>query len=200
MEAGNVLSIKGFIVQTILVLCHPEDSGIQGVPNLFHLINVLSDVETCEKRMTTYSTGENIDFVLERVLEAGQPRDHENVTFFWENNTARDILLKTELKSLEDKGITLTQGNKDSMALKNTARAIAGRRLAVTDKSYIGLVPTTTRRGDKVCVVYGFTVPFILCRKAEHYSLVGDCYIHGLMQGEIFKWKTPPELQDIKIH
>jgi hypothetical protein len=106
-----------------------------------------------------------------------------------------------ELKSLGDRSVdaTVVQGFKDSMALKNTARAIAGRRLAVTDKSYVGLVPTATQRGDKVSVLYGFAVPFILRRKAGHYILVGDYYIHGLMQGEVFKWENPPELQDIKI-
>jgi hypothetical protein len=36
------------------------------------------------------------------------------------------------------------------------------------------------------CVLFGATVPFIL-RKAdatEHYQLVGEAYLHGLMRGE----------------
>jgi hypothetical protein len=92
---------------------------------------------------------------------------------FLESSTARDILLEIELESLENQGFDANV--KDSIILKNIAQAVAGRRLAVTDKSYIGLVPTATQRGDNVCVLYGFTVPFILRRKDEHYTLVGNC-------------------------
>jgi Heterokaryon incompatibility protein (HET) len=202
MESGPVLSIMGFVLQTILILGHPEDRGIECAPNLSHLQNVLSDVETCKSRMSRYPTGEKIDIVMDCVLEADQPRDPENVTSWWDNNTARDILAGIELNCLENQGGkgTIMERFKNSMAFKNATRAIAGRRLAVTDKSYVGLVPTATQRGDKVCVLYGFVVPFILRRKADHYILVGDCYMHGLMQGEIFDLKPPPVLQDIKIH
>jgi hypothetical protein len=88
METDKVLSIKGFIVQTILILGYPEDRGIEGAPNLTHLLNVISDVVTCKKRMATYPTGENVDFVMDRVIEADQPRDRQDVTSFWDKNTA----------------------------------------------------------------------------------------------------------------
>jgi len=52
----------------------------------------------------------------------------------------------------------------------------------------------------KVCVLYGFVCyPFILHRNGEHNILIGDCYMHGLMQREVFELKSPLDLQDIKI-
>ena len=72
-------------------------------------------------------------------------------------------------------------------------------RLGITDKSYAGLVPTSTRRGDKVCILHGFAVPFILRGKGPLYELVGDCYMHGMMQGEMLEMKPPPKLQGISI-
>jgi len=201
IESNHVLSIMGFVLQTVLILGHSEDRGLEGSPNLSHLQNVLSDVATCKSRMLRYPTGEIMDTAMDCVLEADQPRDPENVTSLWDNNTALDILLGIELKSLETQSgnSTIMDRFKNSMAFKNASRAVSGRRLAVTNKSYIGLVPTATQRGDKVCVLLGFAVPFILRRKGEHYVLIGDCYMHGLMQGEAFEMKPPPELQDIKI-
>jgi len=60
VEDGGVLSIKGFILQTILILGQPDDRGIKDAPNLSHLLNMLSDMVTCQNRMSTYRTGENL--------------------------------------------------------------------------------------------------------------------------------------------
>lgn len=78
--------------------------------------------------MMTYLTGENIDFVLDCVLEADQPRDQEDVTSSWENNTARDILLEMELESLEDQSVdaTIVQGFKDSRTFKTPLEPFPG--------------------------------------------------------------------------
>ncbi|MCJ1458322.1 hypothetical protein MMC28_008693 [Mycoblastus sanguinarius] len=60
-----------------------------------------------------------------------------------------------------------------------------GRRFCVTRDGYMGLVPARASKGDDVCVFLGGTVPF-LTRKTDggNGSLVGECYIHGLMDGE----------------
>jgi hypothetical protein len=67
------------------------------------------------------------------------------------------------------------------------------RSFAVTKSGYIGMVPRRCRNGDIVCVLYGGKVPFIL-RKCEEpfgrsdqgdrYQLVGEAYVHGLMDGQ----------------
>ncbi|KAK4101964.1 hypothetical protein N658DRAFT_506685 [Parathielavia hyrcaniae] len=42
--------------------------------------------------------------------------------------------------------------------------------------------------GDKVCVIYGTPVPFIIrrCEGKQGYRLVGECYIDDIMHGEAF--------------
>lgn len=62
-----------------------------------------------------------------------------------------------------------------------------GTRIIRTHKGFIGTVPKTTKVGDVVCVLFGGQTPFVLRRDKEKeglYRLVGDCYVHGLMQGE----------------
>lgn len=64
------------------------------------------------------------------------------------------------------------------------------RRIIIrTKKGYIGLAPGTTNQGDTVALLEGGRLPFILHRKGERWSIVGDCYIHGLMNGEAYDAK-----------
>ena len=63
--------------------------------------------------------------------------------------------------------------------------AARGRRFCVTQDGYMGLVPTRAAKGDNICVFLGGAVPFLI-RKIDngHYPLVGECYVHGLMDGK----------------
>jgi hypothetical protein len=61
-----------------------------------------------------------------------------------------------------------------------------GRRFCVTEKGYIGLVPPHTELGDKVCVIFGASTPFVLRDAGEgKHALVGECYMHAMMDGEV---------------
>lgn len=59
------------------------------------------------------------------------------------------------------------------------------RSLIVSTSGYIGLAPSSTLPGDKICILHGFHAPVIL-RPHLHgrHTLVGDAYVHGLMDGE----------------
>jgi hypothetical protein len=72
--------------------------------------------------------------------------------------------------------------------------AVSGRAFCVTDNGSVGLVPPKTASGDLVFILEGTGAPFIM-RKAwgkvevggistPCYQLVGECYIHGIMDGE----------------
>ncbi|TVY33240.1 Heterokaryon incompatibility protein 6,OR allele [Lachnellula occidentalis] len=60
------------------------------------------------------------------------------------------------------------------------------RRLCVTNNGLIALVPAGAQNGDVVCVIRGAQTPFIL-RPIEGWTcqLVGECYVHGIMDGEM---------------
>ena len=62
----------------------------------------------------------------------------------------------------------------------------AGRRLCLTEKGYIGLAPENAQLGDKVAILLGMPAPQILRRQGSNFVLVGESYIHGIMQGEAF--------------
>ncbi|VUC27247.1 unnamed protein product [Clonostachys rosea] len=68
-----------------------------------------------------------------------------------------------------------------------TAAAFLGNipdaALCVTTKGYVGIVPGGTRQRDKVLLVHGARVPFVVRQEPgrDYYELIGECYIHGAM-------------------
>jgi hypothetical protein len=75
----------------------------------------------------------------------------------------------------------------------------AGRRFIKTQKGYIGWAPEKCQEGDLVVVLAGGNVPYILHAEPAVeipecgwgpfpcYSVLGDSYVHGIMDGEVFE-------------
>ncbi|KAK4445279.1 heterokaryon incompatibility protein-domain-containing protein [Podospora aff. communis PSN243] len=70
--------------------------------------------------------------------------------------------------------------------------ACAHRRLLVTKRGYIGLAPWNAETGDVVAVLHGGETPFLLRPGGEPgvYSLVGECFVYGIMGGEALGWEN----------
>ena len=72
--------------------------------------------------------------------------------------------------------------------------ACQGKCFAVSEKGYMAITPPGTKEGDMICLIMGAEVPFILrplleddrglMNEGECYALVGECYVHGMMDGE----------------
>lgn len=63
------------------------------------------------------------------------------------------------------------------------------RQLFRTEAGYLGLGPLSLAAGDEVWIINGARTPFILRPVADEgikvaFELVGECYIHGVMNGE----------------
>lgn len=56
----------------------------------------------------------------------------------------------------------------------------------MTAGGYCGLFPPRSRAGDFIVVVRGGRVPLVLRSDAGvEYTLIGEAYVHGLMNAEI---------------
>jgi hypothetical protein len=62
--------------------------------------------------------------------------------------------------------------------------AATGCRLIISDKWYVGLAPESAEEGDLICILLGGQTPFVLRQAGDHYTLIGPCYVHGIMDGE----------------
>jgi hypothetical protein len=65
------------------------------------------------------------------------------------------------------------------------------RRLFRTSEDHMGLGPESMETGDPVCIISGARTPFVIRKYSEggdkEYRLVGEAYVHGMMQGEALK-------------
>lgn len=61
------------------------------------------------------------------------------------------------------------------------------KRFFRTAKGYMGLGPPSMVQGDKVCIIFGCKVPLLLREVDGAYLLVGECYVFGMMQGEMIE-------------
>lgn len=52
---------------------------------------------------------------------------------------------------------------------------------------FIGKGWNTMKKGDIVCIIFGCDVPLVLRRVENHFVLIGDCYVEGIMKGEAMK-------------
>jgi hypothetical protein len=55
------------------------------------------------------------------------------------------------------------------------------------------MVPPKSEIGDKICVFLGARTPFALRKEGEEYKLVGECYVHQIMDGELMQVSLPVE-------
>ena len=83
--------------------------------------------------------------------------------------------------------------------------AVTARRFAATKKGHMGLMPRGAMLGDSVCVIFGSHVPFLV-RRVPHdeagtnrYQLVGECYLQGIMNGEVMASTPESEMREIEL-
>ncbi|KAK3367919.1 heterokaryon incompatibility protein-domain-containing protein [Podospora didyma] len=83
----------------------------------------------------------------------------------------------------------LSEGGNGNLFIDAVATACGGRRRFTTSTGMRGVGPREMKLGDKVCVIQGTQMPFIIrwCDEKEGYTLVGECYIEDLMDGWALK-------------
>jgi hypothetical protein len=88
------------------------------------------------------------------------------------------------------------------MFLKRVQEVVCNRRFFLCKKvgdraALYGMGPPQTNTGDIICVLFGCSVPVVLRRQdsddstEKRYTLVGECYVHGMMDGEALPKKLP---------
>ena len=62
------------------------------------------------------------------------------------------------------------------------------RRFIITSGAFVGLAPHDAQEGDGIFIFLGGQVPYVVREKGgAKYQFIGECYIHGVMDGEAMK-------------
>ncbi|SPJ71724.1 uncharacterized protein FTOL_01452 [Fusarium torulosum] len=123
----------------------------------------------------------------------------------------RELLQHHELPQPD----SLRQSSNVIMFDQHVMRATTRRRFFISKNGFIGFAPLNAEVGDMICVFAGGKVPFVvraledskLKRKdshepGSHCVLLGDAYVHGLMDGEAVKTLEEDfkQLRTFKLH
>ena len=88
----------------------------------------------------------------------------------------------------------------NSEIYNSSVSRVSYHRLFVTRRGYIGLGPPGMSANDVVCIIYGAVTLFLIRGEMSEkdteqtYTLVGECYVHGLMNGEGLKLSEPQDI------
>jgi hypothetical protein len=59
------------------------------------------------------------------------------------------------------------------------------RTKPVDGPPYIGIAPEGSAKGDIICIFFGCSVPVVLQPQDDgEFKFIGECYVHGVMDGE----------------
>ena len=72
-----------------------------------------------------------------------------------------------------------------TVLLKAMKKTLHHRQMFRSRAGHLCVGPETVEPGDKLCILTGAEVPFILRNHRDHYLLVGEAYVDGVMDGEV---------------
>jgi hypothetical protein len=76
-------------------------------------------------------------------------------------------------------------GRENFWAMLITVIASISRKMITTSEGHLGLAPEEVQEDDVVAILYGCNFPVILRACGHRYTIIGESYIHGIMDGEI---------------
>jgi hypothetical protein len=77
-------------------------------------------------------------------------------------------------------------------------RTCVDRRFFITQKGFMGIGPEAVQDGDKIAILFGGKVPYVLRMEDGKFELIGECFVAGLMEGEaVTKWKSLNESSEV---
>jgi hypothetical protein len=83
-----------------------------------------------------------------------------------------------------------------------TVLALTGRRLITTSGGYLGMAPEEALKDDVIAILYGCNFPVVLRSDGDRYYVIGECYVNGVMDGELMQSKDCGEYweREITLH
>ena len=201
------------IKRIILHLCKCVDvaSANSGAP-AFTFLNTLQQLE-----YSIYKNGESVFEALWRTLigntanfEPAKPefvrrfcavldivKLRERGIVFDRYNFSRGLDLdprieqKLQNDKVSQKVWRSAQEGQSHLFFSELVNTVHGRVFFTTSRGYMGFGAMGAKVGDQVCILGGGWTPFILRNHNTHFQMIGDSYLHGMMQGETLDLGKP---------
>ncbi|PVH82006.1 hypothetical protein DL98DRAFT_489244 [Cadophora sp. DSE1049] len=86
--------------------------------------------------------------------------------------------------------------------LQRVQSVIWNRKFLVSrNNKWIGLAPMAAQENDIICILHGCSVPVVLreVKGETFWELVGECYVHGMMDGEAMEGRDTKVTEEFEI-
>ncbi|KAM5358865.1 hypothetical protein ACJZ2D_014924 [Fusarium nematophilum] len=163
----------------------------------------VNSLYTLIESMVTYPTGESLENVkvmlpignasrpaLEKPddLRLGEEASNQqDESFEWAKTTSKFSSIQALLDFFRQPNEVRASLWKYWQTVSTFSLRLSYARFFASDRGYAGLVPSGTQKGDKIVLLHGGAVPFVvrpLDSLKGAYRLIGECYVHGMMHGE----------------
>jgi hypothetical protein len=200
----KVLSILGIEFDTVQLVAQkcfePQISTeLQGTwegltTQMKHERNVFSEWDGIVYTSDTYPTGQQTSTLYCHLLSCGRIKNIGSADILDAYNATRYVYKHVEefcAKSHQGwdyEGMVRPVEENMKRYLEIFNLMTANKRLCRSSKGYLGWVNHGTVAGDLVCIFHGAQVFYILRPQSrDSYKLVGECYLHGIMDGEVME-------------
>lgn len=117
------------------------------------------------------------------------------------------IVFRDYLMELNSSGFRVAEHRKYTYEHARFSLAAAMRRYScngrffVTEEGTMGMATPNTKAGDVVCILFGGRLPFVLRQESNHWTVVGNAYVHGFMDVSEAQSRVPnPADVHIRAH
>jgi hypothetical protein len=193
--ASGKLAGTGIIADTILDYCFAEGTLEE------YFKNCRLFFEVCQPPGSLYRhTGEQREVAWWLTMCGEVETSYDNIgTVYRRVRDLQDISAFQKWEAWTKAPPPLYRQYTSDVFMLNTIilRTTYGRCFISTEKGYFGWAPQQCKKGDVVAVLAGGKVPYILRPEAssnlsegsgdsrKYYSVLGDAYIRGIMDGEV---------------
>lgn len=201
LESNRVLVLEGLIIDTVGTTTNTFDTSDVTLTSLT-LAKVWESQPECEggefTTMEKYRNGEPALFAFLETISAIKKRKAEApIPEPQRLADGADFLVKA-FGTTHIIGRDVHNMSRTGDCYKWMERASGGakcRRFARGLEGYYALCPPAAAPGDKLCLLLGGQTLFCLRPAGDSYLFLGECYVHGVMDGEALNLREDSQLK-----
>ena len=187
--AESLLSAPAFLVNEVSIILEPI-GRIQTDHDDYVIEAIIKNWNFIDNHDLKYYEGADRLQAFWRVMGA----DVANVQRHWPRHFSASKIVSSSHVSLTSLQNTCPRDQEHMQFYYVLKDMNIGRRLFLASDGRMGLGPNNMQHGDQIVILQGARTPFVLRRLGhsdEHtslplYGVVGEAYVDGLMQGELF--------------
>ena len=194
------LSIRGIDVDSVLTIVTVLGDDI--LADCSHHVTGAKGLSTWKKHFTEYPTGCEPLHAWIRTVTADMDGSEitarrlspELVEAYDMEHRFRESPKEDQLSIMRAQGHGIDEWTAWFLELSNqfhlaVIAASVNRTFFISQQGYMGMGPAATEEGDVIVVALGCDVPLMLRKESDHYLLVGECFVWGMMDGEVMRDK-----------